>query len=95
MAVQHLNFKDFPLERRAKHGTMVIRELRRALLAPGLPEEHRQQFEEKIAMVSSMMRDPSAQEPLPPPGQALVSAPGPKHHTIVVTEDVSVDEDMK
>lgn len=105
MAILHIHLRDLPPERRAEIGAAMIRELRKNLV-PGMPEAYRKDIEAKIARVTKVVKPEGApkeappfwaraQAPQPPAPAPTAAPPFAKHHKVVVSETLSVDDKAK
>ena len=79
MAIRYLSYKDLSPNRRVKAGLEAISNCRRQLALPGLTPEQRQQIEGRIVELGKWM-------------SGTLEAQPAKHHTVRLTETLSVSE---
>jgi hypothetical protein len=106
MAKGHLTIRDIPQDVRSRGAERLRSKLRDLLSNPFLPEDQRKVLESKLSEVANWEKGNHRSEPVAPPASlaapsalepgprnALVQLPRqPQHHSISLTEDLSVEE---
>jgi hypothetical protein len=91
MAIKHLTYKSIPRERRQQQAARAMGKMREMLhLNPLITDEQRQAVEGKAKHLQKWVNGDLD------PGEAPVLAkdPKPKHHKVVVEEELGIDESV-
>ena len=93
MGIKRMSYKDLSGPRRTQAAAATISELHRAMGVPGVPDTQKRLIQAKIDKIAAWADGTLPERDLrnvPP-----TTAPrGPRHHEVVVTEAISIDESV-
>lgn len=95
MAIKHMNYLALSRKARVTSGAGALSDLRRMLNVPGIPPEQRSEIQARIDQVTRWIEGSLPTMPKvemkAPAGFRTTTVTG-KHHTVVVSEKIAVDE---